>query len=150
MGATEMKLRLPGGLYRRVKRTARLARCNAEDVIVSALEAALPPMSDDFAPELATDLARMMLLDDEALQAIANGFLSPKRQRRFTALLRKESESRLSASERDEMESLKREYLRVSQNKAKAQFILDQRKKAQSVGGDGERYSKLALAGEKK
>ncbi|MEW6207490.1 MAG: hypothetical protein AB1631_03930 [Acidobacteriota bacterium] len=74
------------------------------------------------------DLARMMLLDDEALQAIAKGFLSPKRERRFTALVRKESESSLSARERDELESLKREYLRVSQNKAKAQFILNQRK----------------------
>ncbi len=68
----------------------------------------------------------MMLLDHKALQAIANGFLSPKRQRRFTTLLKKESENRLSRGERDEMESLKREYLRVSQNKAKAQFILGQ------------------------
>lgn len=138
MGATELKLRLPGSLYQRVKRTARLARCNAEDVIVSAIEAALPPMSDDFTPELATDLARMTLLDDEALQAIANAFLSPKRQRRFTVLLRKDGESSLSARERDEMESLKREYLRVSQNKAKARFILDQRREARSVGGDAE------------
>jgi hypothetical protein len=138
MGATELKLRLPGGLYRWVKRTAHLAGCNAEDVIVSAIETALPPMSDDLAPELATDLARMMMLDDEALQAIANGFLSPRRERRFSLLLRKEGEGSLSARERGEMESLKREYLRVSQNKAKAQFILDQRKEAKSARGDGD------------
>ena len=74
----------------------------------------------------------MMLLDDEALQAIANGFLSPRRERRFSVLLRKEGS--LSARERDEIESLKREYLRVSQNKAKARFILGQREKAQSAG----------------
>jgi hypothetical protein len=73
------------------------------------------------------DLARMMLLDDEALQAIANGFLSPRRERRFSVLLKKEGEGSLSAREQGEMESLKREYLRVSQNKAKAQFILNKR-----------------------
>jgi hypothetical protein len=80
----------------------------------------------------------MMMLDDEALQAIANGFLSPRRERRFSLLLRKEGEGSLSARERGEMESLKREYLRVSQNKAKAQFILDQRKEAKSARGDGD------------
>jgi hypothetical protein len=128
MGATELKMRLPSRLYKRLEKAARLANCDAEEVVVSALEAALPPLPDSIPPDLATDLARLMLLDNEALEAIANAYLPPKRQRRFTTLLRRERESKLSAAERQEWESLQREYLRVSQNKAKAHFILNSRR----------------------
>lgn len=77
----------------------------------------------------------MMLLDSEALRAIADAFLRPKRQRRFTTLLRKEQNKRLSAREKEEWEALKREYLRVSQNKAQARFILEQRLQEQNAEG---------------
>ncbi|HXG91611.1 MAG TPA: hypothetical protein VNN73_04485 [Blastocatellia bacterium] len=138
MGATELKLRLPGRLYKRLEQTARLAQCNTEDVVVSALEASLPLLPDKISPALAKDIARLSLLDDEALRAIANACLPPKRQRRFTTLLRKEQENSLSSAEQKEWESLKKEYLRVSQNKAKAQFILEQRRKARAREGASE------------
>jgi Bacterial DNA-binding protein len=129
MGATEVKVRLPLRLYQQLKHTARLAECETEDVILSAIEATLPPLPKKLAPESAKELARMMMLDSEALRAIADAFLPPKRQRRFTTLLRKERDQRLSASEKEEWEVLKREYLRVSQNKAHSRFILEQRKR---------------------
>ena len=136
MGANEFTLRLPGKLYRQVKQTARLAHCDTQDVIVSALEATLPPMPDALAPGLATDLARLMLLDDEALRAIAEAFLPPKRQRRFTTLLRKEQQGKLTAREKDEWQALKETYLRLSKNKAKAHFILEQRVKSRQQKED--------------
>lgn len=69
----------------------------------------------------------MMLLDSDALRAIADAFLPPKRQRRFTTLSRREQDRGLRASEDEEFKALKQEYLRVSQNKARARFILEQR-----------------------
>jgi len=138
MGATEVKLRLPRRLYQRLEQTARSANCDVKEVIVSALETAVPPLPDDLPPEVAAELAPWVLLDDEALRAIADALLPPKQQQRFTTLLRKEAEGRLSARERQEWETLQQEYVRVSRNKAKARFILDQRAKARRVKGDGE------------
>lgn len=71
-----------------------------------------------------------MPLDDGALRAIAGAFLSQTQQRRFTALLRKHETEQLSIHERREWEALQQEYPRVSQNKAKAQYLLAQRQKA--------------------
>ena len=136
MGANEFTLRLPGKLYRQVKQAARLAQCDTQDVIISALEATLPPMPDTLAPGLAADLARLMLLDDATLGAIAEAYLPPKRQRRFTTLLRKEQQGRLTAREKDEWQALKEAYLRLSKNKAKAHFILEQRVKSRQQKGD--------------
>lgn len=69
----------------------------------------------------------MMMLDSEALRAIADAFLPTKRQRRFTTLLRKDKGRGLNVSEKQEFDTLKQEFLRVSQNKALARFILEQR-----------------------
>jgi hypothetical protein len=133
----EISLQLPGRLYQRLEQTARSSHCDLKEVIVSALETAVPPLPNDLPPEMAAELAPWTLLDDEALRAIADAFLPPKQQQRFTLLLRKEAEGRLSAREREKWEALKEEYLRVSRNKAKARFMLDQRTKARLVKGDG-------------
>lgn len=128
---------MPRRLYQRLEQTARVANRDVKEIVVSALETTLLPLPDDLPPEVAAELAPWTLLDDEALRAIADAFLPPKQQRRFTTLLRKEVEKRLKARQRKEWEALQQEYLRVSRNKAKAQFILDQRAKAQRMKGDG-------------
>jgi hypothetical protein len=136
MQGMELKLRLPEKLYQRLDQAARLAQCDAKDFILLALEAVVPPLPDEFPPELAADLARWALLDDEALRAIADAFLPPKLQRRYTTLLRKGEEGSLSAHEHGEWEALKQQYQRISENKAKAWFLLDQRTKARMVKGN--------------
>lgn len=135
MEAMELKLQLPGHLYQRLQQAARLAKCDVKEIIISALETALPPLPANIPAAMATDLALLALLDNEALHAIADAVLAPKQRRRYSTLLRKEQEGRLSAQEREEWEALKREYLRVSENKAKARFILDQRMKGRKVKG---------------
>jgi hypothetical protein len=105
------------------------------ELIVSTLETRLPPLPDSLPPEIAADLGRWALLDDEALLAIANAFLPAKQQRRYSTLLRKADAGRLSAGEQAEWEALQQEYLRFSQNKAKAQFLLAQRKRAAQLEG---------------
>jgi hypothetical protein len=136
MQAMELRLRLPEKLYQRLERTARLAQCDVKDFILLALEAVVPPLPDELSPELAADLARWALLDDEVLRAISDAFLPPKLQRRYTSLLRKGEEGRLSGQEREEWEALKQKYQRISENKAKARFLLDQRRKGGMVKGN--------------
>jgi predicted Fe-S protein YdhL (DUF1289 family) len=83
--------------------------------------------------KIAEEVAGWTLLDNEALRAIAGAFLQKKQQRRFTLLLRKQETGDLSARERTEWDALQQEYLRVSQNKAKAQYLLAQREKAHAT-----------------
>jgi hypothetical protein len=125
-----VKIQLSQRLYQRVERTAHQTGCGVSELIVSTLETRVPPLPDRLPPELAADLGRWSLLDDEALLAIANAFLPAKQQRRYSTLLRQADAGRLNAREQGEWDALQQEYLRFSQNKAKAQFLLAQRKRA--------------------
>lgn len=136
MSVFELALSLPENLYRRAERAARLTHREVEEILTSTLEATLPFLPEDLPPDLAVVLAEWAMLDDEALRAIASAVLSPQQQRRFSVLLRKESEGRLSKEEAQEWEALQQEYLRVSMNKAKAHFLLDQRAKIPASLGD--------------
>ena len=130
-GATRrVGVQLGRRLYERVEQTARQNGCGVSELIVSTLETRMPPLTDQLPPEIAADLQRWSLLDDSALLAIATAFLPPKQQRRYSTLLRKADAGRLNANERAEWENLQQEYLCFSQNKAKAQFLLAQRKRA--------------------
>lgn len=128
-----MSVQLPKHLYRRMERTARLTKCQFSEVIASALETSLPLLPDELPRDVAEDLAGWTLLDNEALRAIAGAFLPQKQQWRFTILLRKREAGALSARERAEWEALQQEYPRVSQNKAKAHYLLAQREKARKA-----------------
>jgi len=130
-----VKIQLSQRLYQRIEQTAHQTGCGVSELIVSALETRLPLLPDRLPPELAVDLARWSLLDDEALVAIANAFLPAKQQRRYSTLLRQANAGHLNARAQAEWDALQQEYLRFSQNKAKAQFLLAQRKRAAQVEG---------------
>jgi hypothetical protein len=127
MAGVEVQVSVSQPLYHRLEQAARLAQCAVQDVIVSTLETALPVLPEALQPEDAAELARLALLDDETLRALAATFLPRHQQRRFTTLLRKEEEGRLRVDERPEWEALKHTYRRLSHLKAKAQFLLNQR-----------------------
>jgi hypothetical protein len=133
-----VRLKLPSHLYQRVEQAAQAAKCNVNEMIVATLTTQMPPLSKDLPPALATELSKWTMLDDEALRAIANAFLPPKEQRRFTTLLRKSQAGKLSAKEQIEWKTLQQEYLRISQNKAKAQYLLTLREKIKSNNKDSE------------
>lgn len=122
-----LNIHLPAYLSRRVERTARLTRCKVSEVVASALERSLPALPGDLPQALSQELSGLMLLDDEALQAIASAFLSTKQQRRFDTLLRRQKARGLSSPEQAQLQALQQEYLRVSRNKAKAQYLLRER-----------------------
>lgn len=126
----DVRIALPRPLYQRLEQTAQAVNCKVSDVIVSTLETRLPPLPEDLPPALAADLARWAMLDDQALQAIANAFLPAKQQRRFTTLLRKADAEQLNDREQQEWAQLQQDFLRLSQNKAKARFLLAQRAQA--------------------
>jgi hypothetical protein len=130
-----VKIQLSQRLYQRVEQTAHQTGCGVSELIVSTLETRIPPLPDGLPPELAADLGRWSLLDDEALLAIANAFLPAKQQRRYSMLLRQANAGLLNSREQAEWDALQQEYLRFSRNKAKAQFLLAHRKRAAQAEG---------------
>lgn len=127
-----VRLKLPSHLYQRVEQAAQAAECNVNEMIIATLATQMPPLSKDLPPAFAAELSKWAMLDDEALRAIANAFLPSKQQRRFTTLLRKSQAKKLTSKEQTEWNALQQEYLHVSQNKAKAQYLLTLREKAKS------------------
>ena len=136
MAGIEVPLSVSKPLYQRLAKAARLAQCEVQDVIVSALETALPFLPESLQREDAAELARLALFDDETLRTMAETFVSRQQQRRFSTLLRKEEEGRLRIHERKEWEELKHIYLRISHLKTKAHFLLDQRAKGRKAQVD--------------
>ena len=130
-----VRVALPRDLYHRLQQTAQAVHCDVADVLVATLEARLPLLPDDLPPALAADLQRWAMLDDQALRALADAFLPAKQQRRFTLLLRKAEAGQLTDQQRNEWEQLQQDYLRLSQNKAKARFLLLQREQARQQNG---------------
>lgn len=121
-------VQLPQRLYQRVEQTAQRTGYGIKELVVATLETGLPSLPESLPTELAAALARLSLLNDEALTAIANAFLPAKQQRRYSTLLRKSLAQRLNAHEEAEWNELQQEYLRFSENKAHAVFLLAQRK----------------------
>ncbi len=130
-----VKLQLSSRLYQRVKKAAQASQCGVPELVVSTLESRLPPLPKHLPQSLDSDLARWSLLDEPALRAIANAFLSSKQQRRFSTLLRRSETGQLNGRESAEWERLQQEYLLVSRNKAKAQFLLAQREHTKEQNG---------------
>ncbi len=129
----DLTVKVTKRLYRRMERAARLSKCHLNKVVTAALESSLPVAPDDLPRKLANELAGWTLLDNQALRAIAGAFIPVIQQRRFTLLLRKQEAGDLSPRERTEWDALQQEYLRVSQNKAKAEYLLAQREKARAL-----------------
>ncbi|MFN0121237.1 MAG: hypothetical protein ACKV2V_12125 [Blastocatellia bacterium] len=126
---------MPRHLYQRLEQTADAVHCKVADVLVATLETRLPLLPDHLPSALAADLQRWAMLDDQALRALADAFLPAKQQRRFTTLLRKFEAGQLTERQRREWEQLQQDYLRLSQNKAKARFLLLQREQARQQYG---------------
>ena len=137
MQTTEVKLQLPMRLYQRVAQAAQGTPYDVPEVIIAALEAVLPLLPEGLPPDVAAQVERWAWLDDEALRVVAEAFLPRRQQRRFTTLARKEETGRLRARERAEWERLKQAYLRLSQNKVMAQFILNQRAQGRTTERTG-------------
>lgn len=113
-------------VYQRVAQAAQGTTCEVTEVIIVALEAALPPLPESLPSGVAAAVVRWAWLEDEALRAVAEAFLPRQQQRRCTILAHKEETERVIMRERAEWEQFQQAYLRLSQNKAMVQFILTQ------------------------
>ena len=75
MATHQVTLALPEALYRQAEQTAAAVQLPVETVMVEALSATLPPISD-LTKKIATEVAEFAGLKDDMLLAIAAEMLS--------------------------------------------------------------------------
>jgi hypothetical protein len=139
MATHQVTLALPEPVYRLAEQTAAAAQRPVEILLVEALAATMPPISD-LPEKIAAEVAEFVGLGDDVLLAIAAETLLPMQQQKLTRLLSKNSEGTLTKKEQTTLNQLMDEYWRVTLRKAQARAILAQRGKVREPkGGQSER-----------
>jgi hypothetical protein len=117
---------LPESAFRRLKRASELTYRPVNEILVSAIDAALitPP---NLPIELAEELGALNLLSDEALWATAQPSFSPTEQYRLRQLNHAAGERVLTEAEITEQETLLESYHRSMLRRAQSLAILTQR-----------------------
>lgn len=121
-----VSVRLPQSLFQRLERIAAVTHRSVEDVLTTTDVVALPP-TPDTSPDLADELAAMVLFSDESLKAAAQPSLSAAQQERLAQLSHAGGERTLSRSEERKLERLLDLYDQAVLRRAKALAILAQR-----------------------
>ncbi|MCI0696637.1 hypothetical protein L0337_32125 [candidate division KSB1 bacterium] len=126
MALQTVTLTMPESIYRRVKRSAEVLRRPPEEIIVEALNVALPRV-DDVPAEMTEELATMRALPDGKLWEIARSVMSARLQTRLRALSAAQRERALAPAELHKLDALLQEYGRITLRKAQAYALLHER-----------------------
>jgi hypothetical protein len=123
MNVQPITLSMPEAIYQRAKHAADLLQKPMEEVIVDTLASTLP-LLDDVPAEMASEVAAMAQLSDEALQGLANGTMLVERQALLHQLLEQQGQGALAEPAQRELASLMAEYGRSMLRRAKAVALL--------------------------
>jgi len=122
-GVQTVTLSIPEPIYQRARQAAEVLQRQVEDVIVDTLATTLPVL-DDAPEEMASELAAMAHLSDEALQGLANNVMAEERQELLDHLLDEQGRGVLDEAGQRELAALMAEYGRAMLRRAKAVALL--------------------------
>jgi len=117
---------VPGPIYEQLKQRAELTQRSVEDEVVLAL-AATDSARDDLSTDLATTLAALPTLDDDALWRLARSRVGGEDAARLSDLGDQRQRGGLTAEELREAEELVQRHDRVLVLRAEAAALLKQR-----------------------
>ena len=123
MSIQAITLRMPEAIYQRAKHAADLLQKPMEEVIVNTLASTLP-LLDDVPEEMASEVAVMAQLSDEALQGMANGTMLMERQELLHNRLDQQGRGELDEAGQRELTALMAESGRAMLRRAKAVALL--------------------------
>lgn len=126
MALQDITLHLPDSVLRRARQAAVALQRPVEDVLATALAAALPDL-EDVPADLRPDLARMTWMGDQELWALARSTMAVGQQEQLRYLTDLQSQRALSEAEALALEALRQEYGRVTLRKARAYALLSLR-----------------------
>ncbi len=123
MSIQAITLRMPEAIYQRAKHAADLLQKPMEEVIVDTLASTLP-LLDDVPEAMASEVAAMAQLSDEALQGMANGAMLVERQELLHNRLDQQGRGELDEAGQRELAALMAESGRAMLRRAKAVALL--------------------------
>lgn len=116
-------LHLPESFVLPLERTMRAANQPIEQLLLTALQTALPPL-DGLPPETVAKLEALELLNDDLLRSVLLETVPAKVQRRISQLLEQQQVSPLDAAEQKELDELQEQADLVMLRKARAAVLL--------------------------
>jgi hypothetical protein len=120
-------VQLPENLYLRLQQTAQATRQSLEATTLRALQVGSPPAWETAPAEFQADLAALDRLDDAALWRVARTRAGSAQMDRYQALLDKNANHTLSATERKELTQLRTDFDRQMLRKVHAAVLLQWR-----------------------
>ena len=114
---------LPDKLYDPIQRIAQATDQSVETVLLTALQASLPPL-DGLSPDLTQELVGLEALDDDALRQVLLETVPINQQQELDALLQQNQAGDLTRAEREHLAHLQHEADRVMLRKARAAVLL--------------------------
>ena len=126
MSNQEVTLHLPEIVMQRAQDAANALHRPVEEILTAVLTAALPDLAD-VPSEMHSDLAQMTWLSDPDLWAIARSTLPDDKQIQLQDLVHLQGRQELTEEEQTTLESLRRDYGKVTLRKARAYALLSLR-----------------------
>ena len=137
-------LTLPDRLYEPTRRIAQATNQPLETVLLTALQASLPPL-DGLSAELADELGRLEELDNKALRSVMFEAVPEIEQNEAEDLLGANRSLALTADERERLLAIQRAADRLMLRKARAAVLL--RFRGQHIPASAEMRDDLPKAG---
>jgi hypothetical protein len=116
-------LTVPDHVFQPIQRVAEATDQPIEALLLTALEASLPPL-EGLPPELMDDLTELERLDDQALWLVMAETVPLQTQRQIEELLRRNSAGSILETEREQLSLLQRQADLVMLRKARAANLL--------------------------
>jgi hypothetical protein len=116
-------LTLPDHVLQPVQRVAQATKQSVEELLVIALQAALPTL-EGLSPDIMPHLIALESLDDQALWQVMLESVPLDQQHKLHDLLSRNQESMLTDSERDQLAILQQQADLVMLRKARAAVLL--------------------------
>jgi hypothetical protein len=120
---TTITIELPESLALRAGRAAQAMHRPVEEVITAMLDGVLP-LLDDAPADMQAELVEMTWFDDDTLLSIAEATMSDEEQQRLADLSGRDA---LAADEKEELDTLRDSYGKVTLRKARALALLSVR-----------------------
>jgi hypothetical protein len=121
--ATEVTVRVPEKLYKRLSQRAHQTQRAVEDELLATMATGLS-VSDELPSSLEDELAQLNVLSDESLWRIARSRLNPLQAAKLERLHLKAQRQPLTATERKQEQIVVHEYERVLLLRARAARLL--------------------------
>lgn len=131
MATDTVVLHLPDDLYRRIARLSHLTGSPVEGVIMRMLSSSLPPLPDDFAPDVRDALQSLEELSGAQLAAYAMATQPRKDYARLNVLRERRNDGVITPAEQAELDRLMQSADTLTLQKAYAAVLLKWRGQAQ-------------------